>query len=61
MGKIEGLLVLLVFALALFEAKKLTELAMGVGESMRELEKGISGDVRRAGITEVDVTNPKEG
>jgi sec-independent protein translocase protein TatA len=44
MGKVEGLLVLLAIILLLFGAKKLPELARGVGESMRELKKGISGD-----------------
>jgi sec-independent protein translocase protein TatA len=44
MGKVEGLLILLAIILLLFGAKKLPELAKGVGESMRELKKGLSGD-----------------
>lgn len=44
MGKVEGLLVLLAIILLLFGAKKLPELARGVGESMRELKKGLSSD-----------------
>lgn len=44
MGKVEGLLILLAILLLLFGAKKLPELARGVGESMRELKKGINGD-----------------
>lgn len=44
MGKVEGLLILLAIILILFGAKKLPELARGVGESVRELKKGLSGD-----------------
>jgi len=44
MGKVEGLLVLLAILMLLFGAKKLPELARGVGESVRELKKGFSGD-----------------
>lgn len=44
MGKVEGLLVLLAIILLLFGAKKLPELARGVGESMRELKKGLNGE-----------------
>ncbi len=44
MGKVEGLLILLAIILLLFGAKKLPELARGVGDSMRELKKGLSGD-----------------
>ena len=43
MGKVEGLLILLAIILILFGAKKLPELARGVGESVRELKKGLSG------------------
>lgn len=42
MGKVEGLLILLAIILILFGAKKLPELARGVGESVRELKKGLS-------------------
>lgn len=44
MGKVEGLLILLAIILLLFGAKKLPELARGVGDSMRELKKGLSGE-----------------
>lgn len=44
MGKVEGLLILLAIILLLFGAKKLPELARGVGESMRELKKGLNGN-----------------
>jgi sec-independent protein translocase protein TatA len=44
MGKVEGLLILLAIILILFGAKKLPELARGVGESVRELKKGLSDD-----------------
>jgi sec-independent protein translocase protein TatA len=42
MGKVEGLLVLLAIIMLLFGAKKLPELAKGVGESVRELKKGFT-------------------
>jgi sec-independent protein translocase protein TatA len=42
MGKVEGLLILLAIILILFGAKKLPELAKGVGESVRELKRGLS-------------------
>jgi sec-independent protein translocase protein TatA len=48
MGKVEGLLILLAIILILFGAKKLPELARGVGESVRELKKGLSGDDARS-------------
>jgi sec-independent protein translocase protein TatA len=48
MGKVEGLLILLAIILILFGAKKLPELARGVGESVRELKKGLSGDEAQA-------------
>lgn len=44
MGKVEGLLVLLAIIMLFFGAKKLPELARGVGESVRELKKGFNGD-----------------
>lgn len=44
MGKVEGLLVLLAIILLLFGAKKLPELARGLGDSMRELKKGLNGN-----------------
>ena len=44
MGKVEGLLILLAIILVLFGAKKLPELARGVGESVRELKNGLNGD-----------------
>jgi len=47
MGKVEGLLILLAIILLLFGAKKLPELARGVGDSMRELKKGLGGEDER--------------
>lgn len=44
MGKVEGLLVLLAIIMLFFGAKKLPELAKGVGESVRELKRGFNGD-----------------
>ena len=44
MGKVEGLLILLAIIMLFFGAKKLPELARGVGESVRELRKGFTGE-----------------
>lgn len=44
MGKVEGLLILFAIILLLFGAKKLPELARGVGESINELKKGLNGE-----------------
>jgi sec-independent protein translocase protein TatA len=44
MGKVEGLLILLAIIMLFFGAKKLPELARGIGESARELKKGLTGD-----------------
>lgn len=44
MGKVEGLLILLAIIMLFFGAKKLPELARGVGDSVRELKKGFNGD-----------------
>ncbi len=44
MGKVEGLLILFAIILLLFGAKKLPELARGVGESVGELKKGLNGE-----------------
>lgn len=44
MGKVEGLLILLAIIMLFFGAKKLPELAKGVGESVRELRKGFTGE-----------------
>jgi sec-independent protein translocase protein TatA len=44
MGKVEGLLILLAILMLFFGAKKLPELARGVGESARELKRGLSGE-----------------
>jgi sec-independent protein translocase protein TatA len=43
-GKFEELLVILVIILILFGGKKLPELAKSIGESVREVRKGISGE-----------------
>lgn len=44
MGKTEELLIILVIILLLFGAKKLPELARGLGESVKEVRKGFSED-----------------
>ena len=44
MGKLEELIVVLIIILVLFGAKKLPELARGVGESVREVRKGFNGE-----------------
>ncbi len=45
MGKTEELLIILVIILLLFGAKKLPELARGLGESVKEVRKGFNDDV----------------
>ncbi len=45
LGKFEELLVILVIILVLFGAKKLPELARGIGQSVREIKNGFSGQV----------------
>lgn len=44
-GKTEELLIVLIIILLLFGAKKLPELARGLGESVKEVRKGFSDDV----------------
>lgn len=51
MGKVEGLLILLAIIMLFFGAKKLPELAKGVGESVRELRKGFTGEDNQAAPT----------
>jgi sec-independent protein translocase protein TatA len=51
MGKVEGLLVLLAIIMLFFGAKKLPELARGVGDSVRELKKGFNGEDDAAAAT----------
>ena len=43
-GKLEELVVLLLIVLVLFGAKKLPELARGIGESVKEVRKGFHED-----------------
>jgi len=45
LGKFEELLVILVIILVLFGAKKLPELARGIGQSVREIKNGFNGTV----------------
>ncbi|MGZ6004798.1 MAG: twin-arginine translocase TatA/TatE family subunit [Candidatus Saccharimonadales bacterium] len=42
-GKTEDLIIVLLIILLLFGAKKLPELARGVGQSAREIRKGFEG------------------
>lgn len=44
-GKVEELVVVLIIILVLFGGKKLPEMAKGIGESVKELRRGISGDI----------------
>lgn len=48
MGKTEELLVILVIILVLFGAKKLPELAKGIGQSVKEVRKGFSDDTAKS-------------
>lgn len=43
-GKTEDLIIVLLIILLLFGAKKLPELARGVGQAGRELRKGFDGE-----------------
>ena len=43
--KLEELLVILLIVLLLFGGKKLPELSRSIGESLRELRRGMAGDV----------------
>ncbi len=60
MGKVEGLLILLAIILILFGAKKLPELARGVGESVRELKKGLNGDDTARTAKKADTASTEE-
>jgi sec-independent protein translocase protein TatA len=60
MGKVEGLLILLAIILILFGAKKLPELARGVGESVRELKKGLSGNETSQVSKKADTASSEE-
>lgn len=60
MGKVEGLLILLAIILILFGAKKLPELARGVGESVRELKKGLNGDDTAHTAKKADTASTEE-
>jgi len=60
MGKVEGLLILLAIILLLFGAKKLPELARGVGDSMRELKKGMNGEDDKGSSKKVDSATAEE-
>jgi sec-independent protein translocase protein TatA len=59
MGKVEGLLILLAIILILFGAKKLPELARGVGQSVRELKKGLSTDEATTVAKKADTAEEK--
>lgn len=52
MGKTEELLIILVIILLLFGAKKLPELARGLGESVKEVRKGFNDDATDGGKNE---------
>ena len=50
------LIIILAIVLLLFGGKKLPELSRSLGQAMRELRKGISGDLNE---TKKDDTKPK--
>jgi sec-independent protein translocase protein TatA len=43
-GRVEELLVVLLIVLVLFGGKKIPELARNIGQSVREVKKGFSGE-----------------
>jgi sec-independent protein translocase protein TatA len=60
MGKVEGLLILLAIILILFGAKKLPELARGVGDSVRELKRGLSDNDEPRVAKKADTASSEE-
>lgn len=46
-GKVEELAIVLIIILVLFGGKKLPELSRSIGESIKELRKGVKGDAER--------------
>ena len=44
MGKLEAVLVVLLIILILFGSKKIPDLARSIGESVKELKNGFSGE-----------------
>jgi sec-independent protein translocase protein TatA len=57
------LIIVLAIILLLFGGKKLPELSKSLGEAMRELRKGISGDLNETGThakTETKSKTPKD-
>ena len=54
LGKFEELLIILVIILVLFGGKKLPQLARGIGESVREIRKGFSGETADGKVKKAD-------
>jgi sec-independent protein translocase protein TatA len=54
------LLIILVIVLLLFGGKKLPQLSKALGESMRELRKGINGDTHEEKTTTKEGTDKSE-
>ena len=52
-GKAEELLIVLLIILLLFGSKRIPELAKSIGQSVREVRKGFSGDEDEKKPTEV--------
>ena len=50
-GKVEELVIVLIIILVLFGAKKLPELSRGIADSVREVRKGFSDDVKSSSST----------
>jgi sec-independent protein translocase protein TatA len=44
--RFEELLIILVIVLVLFGGKKIPELSKGIGESIKEIRKGFTGDTK---------------
>lgn len=56
---LQELLVILLIVLILFGGKKLPELSKSIGEAIRELRKGISGDINEESKTKKDHKSSK--
>ena len=56
---LQELLVILLIVLILFGGKELPELSKSIGEAIRELRKGISGDINEESKTQKDQKSSK--
>jgi len=53
-GRLEELIVILIIILLLFGSKKLPELSKGIADSVRELRRGFTEDVKKDGAEKKD-------